>query len=152
MTDGASSLSFDFNNRMYLSTVDVVDPTKYFKANLLGGGIEFDVDLSRVGCGCLTALYTVLMPAVQNTNDPLQYCDGAQVGGHYCPEFDVMEANKWAYKSTGHRCDAPNSNGVYNRCDHNGSCHVDVLLDKPSNAFGPGASYTVNTELPFTVK
>ena len=64
------AVSFDFNNRMYLSTVDAIDPTKYYKANLLGGAISFDVDLSKSGCGCLTALYTIRMPAKANTNDP----------------------------------------------------------------------------------
>ena len=62
---------------MYLSTVDAVDPSKYYMANLLGGSISFDVDLSKSGCGCLTALYTIRMPAKANTNDPFQYCDAA---------------------------------------------------------------------------
>ena len=62
-------LSFDYNNRMYLSTVESADPTKYFKVNLLGGSISFDVDISKSGCGCLTALYTVAMPAKENSWD-----------------------------------------------------------------------------------
>jgi len=51
---------------MYLSTVDYVDPSKYFKVNLLGTTLKYEVDLSLAGCGCITALYTVLMPGVDN--------------------------------------------------------------------------------------
>jgi len=119
-TTNESNLSYDYNNRMYLSTVDAVDPSSYFRANLLGGGISFNVDLSQVGCNCLTALYTVLMPAVDNMSDPFKYCDANQVGGHWCPEFDMMEANKWAFRATGHKCDNPDSNGKYHNCDRSG--------------------------------
>ena len=59
-------LQYDYNNRMYLSTVDAIDTSRYFRANLLGGGVQYDVDLSKAGCGCVTALYNVLMPAVDN--------------------------------------------------------------------------------------
>ena len=64
------TISFDFNNRMYLSTVERVDPSKYFKVNLLGGSLSFDVDISKSGCNCLTALYAVMMPAIDNNDDP----------------------------------------------------------------------------------
>ena len=37
ITTNENSLSFDYNNRMYLSTVEKFDPQKYFKINLLGG-------------------------------------------------------------------------------------------------------------------
>merc|ERR1712223_1671658 len=81
--------------------------SKLFRANLLGGSIKYNVDLSQAGCGCVTAFYTVLMPAVDNTSDPFKYCDANKVGGHWCPEFDIMEANKYAFKAIGHTCDAP---------------------------------------------
>ena len=50
------ALTFDFNNRMYLSLIDGIDPDKYFQANLLGGSVKFEVNLSSVGCGCVTAI------------------------------------------------------------------------------------------------
>ena len=114
------TLSFDYNNRMYLSKMEGVDPSQLFKANLLDGFISFDVDLSKSGCGCLTALYTVTMPAKDNLHDPFKYCDAAQVGGHFCPEFDLMEANKFAYRATAHRCNAPTSSGAFEDCDRAG--------------------------------
>lgn len=72
-----SEVTFDYNNRMYLSTQPTLDTSKYFMPNMLGGSLEWDVDLSEVGCGCLTALYAIGMPAVDNGSDPFQYCDAA---------------------------------------------------------------------------
>ena len=113
---------------MYLSTSSTIDPNAYFKPNLLGGSIEFDVDLSNSKCGCLTALYMIVMPDSANYGDPFQYCDAASVGDHMCPEFDMMEANKYAFRTTAHKCD--NWSG-YSNCDRNGKCTLDVLLDQP---------------------
>ena len=144
-------MSFDFNNRMYLSNVPQADSSEYFTVNLLGGAMEFDVDLSQVGCGCVTALYTVTMPAVDN-GDTFKYCDANQVGGHWCPEFDIMEANQYAFHVTGHKCDAPDANGVFYNCDRGGQCTMDVLDDINQTDYGNGSQYTINTNSPFTVR
>ena len=58
-----NEVGFDYNNRMYLSNSPTIDPSNYFKPNLLGGSLEYDVDLSDSDCGCLTALYAIVMPA-----------------------------------------------------------------------------------------
>lgn len=116
-----SSISYGYNERMYLSTSEYNDTSLYFKPNLVGGSLEYDVDVSQVGCGCISALYTVLMPGKDNNEDPFQYCDGNQVGGYWCPEFDIQEANKYAFHTTLHSCDTP-TDGVYNKCDKSGQC------------------------------
>ena len=42
-----SSVEYGFKKRMYLSTVQYPgDTDKYFKPNLLGGAMEYDIDLS----------------------------------------------------------------------------------------------------------
>ena len=146
-----AGLGFDFNNRMYLSTVASIDPTKYYRTNLLGGSISFDIDLSKTGCGCITAFYVVGMPAVDNFGDPFKYCDAAQRSGYFCPEFDLMEANKYSFRANAHRCDAPSSTGAFTNCDRDGQCSVDVLLNESKNDFGPGWFYTINTMAAFTV-
>jgi hypothetical protein len=46
----------------YLSEKPYLDPGSYFKPNLLGGSLEFDVDLSLRNCGCVAAFYLVNMP------------------------------------------------------------------------------------------
>ena len=121
-TDNDSTLSFDFNNRMHLSTQQEIDRNAFFTPNMLGGSIEYDVDLSKVGCGCVTAIYSVLMPAVDSPQNafPFGYCDANKVGGYWCPEFDIMEANKHAFRSTGHTCDEPDASGAYHNCDRHG--------------------------------
>jgi len=137
---------------MYLSTVNELDTSKYFRANLLGGKIKYNVDLSQAGCGCVTALYTVLMPAVDNNSDPFKYCDANQVGGHWCPEFDIMEANKYAFRAVGHACDAPDNSGKFHNCDRSGECHIDVLTNNLQKDYGPSITNTINTERAFSVE
>mmetsp|Transcript_14940 Transcript_14940/g.18801 ORF Transcript_14940/g.18801 Transcript_14940/m.18801 type:complete len:101 (+) Transcript_14940:2047-2349(+) len=92
------------------------------------------------------------MPAVDNVSGRFKYCDAAQVGGFFCPEFDIMEANKYAFRSTGHTCDAPSLSGVYSNCDGDGSCSMDILQSGTNDDYGPGDSYVINTLKPFTVE
>lgn len=49
--------------------------------NMLGGTLEYDVNLSEVGCNCLTALYSILIPEKADTTDPFKYCDAQGIGG-----------------------------------------------------------------------
>ena len=63
-----------------------------------------------------------------------------------------MEANKFAYRATGHKCDEPNPNGVFSNCDRNGECHVDILTNGIDNDFGPGTGNKINTDKAFNVK
>eukprot|EP00729_Bicosta_minor_P026683 gene26683-11267_t len=90
------------------------EPYGYFNWNLLGNDLSYTVDLSDVGCSCNAALYFVSMPGYNKSStsinpDPKSnyYC-GANAGkpstntsaeggrGNYCPELDVLEANKFA--------------------------------------------------------
>jgi hypothetical protein len=45
-----------------LFTAPNMDPTKYFKPNLLGATVEYDVNLSNRNCGCVAAFYLVKAP------------------------------------------------------------------------------------------
>ena len=96
-----STITIPYGQRGYLSESASLDPTKFFKPNLLGGSVEYDVDLSTRNCGCIAAFYLVSMPGKKQdgtywNTDGYYYCDANQVGGNYCPEFDIMEANQWA--------------------------------------------------------
>ena len=114
--------------------------------------MEYDADLSGVSCGCISAIYSILMPAADNNSDPFKYCDANKVGGYWCPEFDLMEANRHAFKAIGHKCDDPDTTGVYSNCDRGGKCTLDVLVGLARYAYGAGSDFNIDTTLPFHVK
>jgi hypothetical protein len=127
---GGSDYVVPANGRGYISTTPYLDQSNpsYFAPNLLGGSVEYDIDLSSHECGCIAAFYLVSMPGKDSNGnlwmdtDGWGYCDANQVSGNYCPEFDIMEANKWAWASTPHKCDAPSDKGFYSNCDRGGQC------------------------------
>lgn len=158
--DLGSEFAMGFNGRAYLSNTQMFDKNQLFIPNLLGGSMEYDVDLSEAGCNCNAAMYMIGMPA-KNQNgsfrageDGMFYCDAAAVGGAYCPEFDIMEANQYAYRAVNHHCNEPNSGGHYDWCDKPGSCAVDIITDHPTNEkhYGPGSEYTIDTLREFHIK
>jgi hypothetical protein len=59
-----------FNGRAYFTTSKTWDPNAYFKPNLLGGSVEYDVDLSEAGCGCNASIYLVGMPGIGSAGQP----------------------------------------------------------------------------------
>ena len=149
--DLGGEFTMGFNGRAYLSNTQMFDKSQFFTPNLLGGSMEYDVDLSQVGCNCNAALYLIEMPA-KNANgsfragesDGMYYCDANQIGGAYCPEFDIMEANMYGFRGTSHKCD-PATDGVFDSCDHAGQCSVDVLLNQTENDYGPDSANSIDT-------
>ena len=139
-------------DRRYLAYFDEdggLDPDRYFQPKLLGGTLEYDEDLSEAHCGCDAALYLVRMPALYsdgspNPTDGYYYC-GSQYGRQVCPEFDVMEANLYSWRTNGHACDPPSDTGYYEHCDSSAKCGVDQVHYA---GFGPGASL-IDTNAPF---
>jgi len=125
---------------------------------LLGQVMSFTVDLGKVGCGCNLALYLTHMPARDFTGQfklgedrggqPAYYCDANKVGGQWCPEVDIMEANTHAFQSTLHNCDAP-TGGEYTYCDRIG-CSESTR--KAAAVYGPGSGYSIDTRQPFEVR
>ena len=113
--------------RSYLATGDALGPDNYYGVNLLGGSISYDVDISESGCNCNAALYLISMPGRDEAGNPYPgaskdyYC-GANDKEDLCPEFDIMEANQYAWHSTVHQCDAPSDKGHYHKCDGPGNC------------------------------
>ena len=146
--------------RGYIATspkLDLKDP-EYFKPNLLNGSIEWDVDLSGHECGCIAAFYLTSMPGRDQNGDLWMqtdgwgYCDANAVAGNLCPEFDMMEANKFSFATTPHACEAPDEKGFYRACDGDGHCNMNAYEKLDWNGYGPGETYTINTDLPFHVK
>ena len=155
-----SAITMNNRDRAYLSWSEQPDPFSYFRPNLLGGYVTYDVDISKLPCGCITALYQVLMPARQVDGTlwdrAYWYCGAQQskFGGESCPEFDVMEANTWGFHTTIHACDAPNEFGHFpaESCDFQGQCEVDIEGAGVADRYGPGEQYDINTLKPFNVR
>jgi len=151
-SDLGSEFTMGFNGRAYFSNTQMFDKSQFFTPNLLGGSMEYDVDLSQASCNCNAAFYMIAMPAKNadgsfraGESDGMYYCDANEIGGAFCPEFDIMEANIHAYRAVNHHCSDP-VNGHYSWCDRAGSCAVDIITDFPdTDPYGPGSSYTINT-------
>lgn len=75
-----SNLNMPYNNGGTLLTASTISPDVFYRPNLLGGSVEFDVDLSATVCGCVEAFYLVSAPGKDssgnywNTNG-YYYCD-----------------------------------------------------------------------------
>ena len=139
------------------------DIDAYYKPNLLGGSMEYDVDVSKAVCGCNAAVYMVSMPETpaSATIDSMGYCDAAGPWGKYCTEFDIMEANYKAFRAVNHTCDydddgkitdgwtrqGPGSPRGWAPCDAWGKCSVDVNTDfpNPEEIYGPSEDAKINT-------
>ena len=148
-----NTVTLSGGGRVYLgnSNSGKLDINSFYMMPLLGKKLTYDVDMSAVGCNCNGAMYVVSMPAYNSAQQPEPgkdgeyYCDANQVGGTYCPEMDIMEANKFAMASTAHTCQyhAPH---YYSTCDR-GGCGTNVL-DADYSGYGPGKR--IDTNRPFT--
>lgn len=94
--------NLDWNGRGYLSNTPDMSPDNFYKPNLLGGAVDIDFDISGKDCGNVAAFYLVSMPGLDSSGSPWNtdgyyYCDANKVDGNFCPEYDIMEANKYAW-------------------------------------------------------
>jgi hypothetical protein len=157
--------------RVYLIEEDGVNKNHMFM--LKDQEFAFDVELSTMPCGFNAALYFVGMNANQGgAENGTKYCDAQAVGGTFCSEMDVMEANTEAQQYTTHACiDTCGSytDGV-TKCEGTGSpstvcdqsgCGLNPFRygpgttynDETTNAawYGPGTAYTLNSKKSYTV-
>lgn len=95
-TSEGSSYICEANSSGYIIDAPVFDLNEpnFFRPNLLGGRVEWDVDLSAHECGCVNSFYLVYAPAKAEDGslertDGYFYCDANAVGGVLCPEFDL---------------------------------------------------------------
>jgi hypothetical protein len=160
VTANGSTVSIAYNDRAYLVS-DCAMPGGTFAPSLyakrlpmLGQAWSFTMDVSTASCGCNAALYAVSMPGVAADGSPSPssggdyYCDANKVGGTWCTEMDLIEANTAAMAATPHSCDPPDANGFVPKCDK-GGCGLGTKSN--SSLFGPGAAFTIDTRRPFDV-
>jgi hypothetical protein len=69
-----------------------------------------------------------------------------------CPEFDLMEGNKYAIQVTPHSCTAGNDKGWYSSCDGDGTGYKNTAVDLDGSAYGPGDNFRINTNKEFHYK
>jgi hypothetical protein len=137
-----SSVTVSANAKGIFSLTPYLDPNQYFKPNLLGGSIEYDVYLGSVGCICVATMQLVAMPGRDSSGnlwntDGYYYCDSKKSNFNYCPEFDVMEANMWVWQSTAHTCNASTDNGFFAQCDKKGPCIQNTVGQLSYYDYGP---------------
>lgn len=165
--DGAS-VSLTAGGRFYVAsermpTPGALVPGSYWQAPLLGRELSYTVNLAAVGCSCNAALYFVSMPG-HNASDPAAadapdptnggdfYCGanaGKSPGNNYCPEMDILEANRYAMQVTPHECNGTNrGEGFYDMCDWRG-CFANSYLAGGARAMCPHANCTIDTTRPF---
>lgn len=80
--------------------------------NLLGGYVEFDVDVSNTRSGVNANLYAIAPSTGGDGYQPGEYCDGAENDSPWCIELDWLESNgHCAGASTIHTIPGPGNNG-----------------------------------------
>jgi len=128
-------------------------PNSFRPFYLLDKTFSFTADVSSVGCGCNAALYLSKMPAYNENQQPdptswgNYYCDANNVSGEWCPEMDIMEANRAGMGITPHKCDPPTGKH-YSHCDGTG---CSLRTKDIAGAYGYGANFKINTNFPFNV-
>ena len=127
-------------------------PYIFQEYKLLGKTLSYTVDLSSISCSCNSALYLVTMPGYGSNGQPTPgkygtyYCDANDVGGVWCWEFDVQEANKYVTATTPHSC-SQSPGGYISDCDR-GGCGTNSH-DKDGNGMCPGGNCKINTDQEF---
>ena len=62
-----------------------------------------------------------------------------------------MEANKFSFHTTAHKCDTP-TNGVYDNCDRDGTCTLNIHQNDITGEFLPGSTIGIDTNYEFHFK
>jgi hypothetical protein len=101
--------------------------------NLLGGYVEYDIDISRTAIGVNSNVYGVFPFMAAGDFDALQYCDAQPISPVWCPEMDFVENNgPVAWTSTWHTVPGRVPNGTRNSagCDEKG-CYAARFYQPP---------------------
>jgi len=79
--------------------------------NLIGGSVEFDIDLSATHPGVNANIYSI-SPVFSGDFNQKMYCDGAKTGNDWCVEVDWIESNgNCGGQTTLHTRPGPGSTG-----------------------------------------
>ena len=133
-------------------------PSNWYMPNLLGGSLEYDLDISQSGCSCDFAVYLTRMPWHDLYGNPAPhsdksyYCDANGIqDGAFCPNFDIHESNTFNFMARAKSCTRPNRFEHYTECNLTGQC-TRTTWQTHGSAYSPDAGSIINTKLPFHVK
>eukprot|EP00730_Choanoeca_flexa_P015263 TRINITY_DN6970_c0_g1_i1.p1 TRINITY_DN6970_c0_g1~~TRINITY_DN6970_c0_g1_i1.p1 ORF type:complete len:308 (+),score=46.10 TRINITY_DN6970_c0_g1_i1:3-926(+) len=149
-----NNFTFQHNSRFFITDrcTDSFEPDMFTNFFFLNKTLRYEIDLSQAGCGCNVAFYAVRMPGFNSSQDfdPSKkgdyYCDANRVGGNFCPEMDIMEANTVTFQTTPHSCNETTGR-YYDYCD-GGGCGMRTYR-QDQGSYGPGDSYTIDTRQRF---
>jgi len=109
--------------------------------NLIGGSVEFDIDVSAVDHGVNANIYTVSPSIGADGYVPANYCDAQKTGDGFCLEVDWIESNgNCGGASTLHSKQGPdgcNSGGCQANYHYNGKSSFHMRIQ-----YGADGSWT----------
>lgn len=133
----SSGLNISSNNSVLLKQSPYEGHEYAFKPYIRGGAIEYTVDLSSHGCGCVAGVYAVAMNEQCNGETEQDISSAEMESGMMpsgCQSIDVMQANPYGFNMSAHPCHNGN-------CDYNSQCQYDMLKQGEEtygkNAYGP---------------
>jgi len=93
----------------------------------------------------------VTLPSTtENPEDPYRDCAR---GDANCPTYNMMTANQYGFTSSQRRCFDEDGDGVYESCDNNWGCSINVHNDSRfDDPYGPSSEFRLDTTKPFIVK
>jgi len=125
------SINVGANNRAFITDY-ANDSSSYwaYYHYFLGGTMEFDVDVSKVGCTQVQGIYMV---AIDDQNCSWDEKSSAPS----CASIEVMEANTVGFRAAQRPCEA------------SGNCNNSQQQSPSGTQYGPGSSYVIDSTKPF---
>jgi hypothetical protein len=126
-------IEMGLDNRAFILDYALDDSTYWaFWHYYIGGTLQFDVDVSSVGCECAAGVYLVEL------NDDYCSWDSKSRGETpQCATIDVMEANQHGFKTQSQPCE-------FGVCDEESQCPASANA-AGTMKYGSGSEYLINT-------
>lgn len=119
-----------------------------------------------MGCDCIGQVSLLNMPGYDGgvdeqadrgtydeTSDSHFACDARGInGGQLCPEFTLLEANMYGYRTTPRVCPGLDVWGYWDACDGEGDLAMDVNEESSQFTYGPGGDIDTKSAVDVTVE
>ena len=103
-------VSISSNNSLLIKDYSYDGHAYAFTPLIRGGAIQFTVDVSNHGCGCVAGAYLVAIKAGCNgEEEQADMPDGTMPS---CPSIDIMQANPYGFNVAAHPCANGNCDAV----------------------------------------